>query len=206
MLLRFVVSTWPQCLLLYFFLYRAGEVANETSLNVSVSDHAELSALLHADWAFHLLVTCVCFVFVFVCQCQLRDCRNLSFEYYCAPRSEKKQIQIVDTIKVQRLVGRNNRTKVVLLTSDSLHQLCYVTADQVAALRSSFEFQCVQSISFFGPLMPHTGRVTSSSAAEGWIAMQESKSLFVAPIFMATANPCITSSLAMPCGRVHEEN
>ena len=50
----------------------------------------------------------------------------------------KRQIQIIDTIEAQRLVGRNNRAKVVLLTSDSLSQLCYVTADQVAVLRSDF--------------------------------------------------------------------
>ena len=46
--------------------------------------------------------------------------------------------------------------------------------------------------------MPHTGSVTSSSAAEGWIAIQESKSALVQPIFIATANPWITSSEAIP--------
>ena len=46
--------------------------------------------------------------------------------------------------------------------------------------------------------MPHTGRVTSSSAAEGWMAMHESRSALVQPIFMATANPWITSSDAIP--------
>ena len=55
--------------------------------------------------------------------------------------------------------------------------------------------------------MPHTGRVTSSSAAEGWMAMHESRSALVQPIFMATANPWITSSDAIPnMGWVTGEN
>lgn len=53
-------------------LVRVGKVANETSLNFSVSDHVKLFAMRHADWALHLLGTCVCvfmlvFVSVFMC-------------------------------------------------------------------------------------------------------------------------------------------
>ena len=33
--------------------------------------------------------------------------------------------------------------------------------------------------------------VTASSAAVGWMAMVLSKSAFVAPIFIATPNPCV---------------
>ena len=45
---------------------------------------------------------------------------------------------------------------------------------------------------------PHGLIVTNSSDAVGWIAIQESKSAFVAPIFNATANPCNISSADIP--------
>jgi hypothetical protein len=40
--------------------------------------------------------------------------------------------------------------------------------------------------------------VTSSSAAVGCTATQLSKSVFVAPIFIASAKPCSASSQPMP--------
>ena len=48
------------------------------------------------------------------------------------------------------------------------------------------------------PAIPHGPIVTNSSEAVGWIAIQESKSALVAPIFMATAKPCSISSLPIP--------
>lgn len=45
-------------------LFRVGKVANETGTNFSVSDHMKLFAMRHADWALHLMGTCVC-----VCSC-----------------------------------------------------------------------------------------------------------------------------------------
>ena len=38
---------------------------------------------------------------------------------------------------------------------------------------------------------PQGAMVTASSAAVGWMAMVLSKSAFVAPIFIATPNPCV---------------
>ena len=40
--------------------------------------------------------------------------------------------------------------------------------------------------------------VTNSSAAVGCMATHESKSAFVAPIFIATPNPCSISSAPIP--------
>jgi hypothetical protein len=53
-----------------------------------------------------------------------------------------------------------------------------------------------ESVKLFRPLTQVM--VTNSSAAVGWMATVSSKSILRAPIFSATANPCIISSAPIP--------